>query len=339
MAALAWDASRPDRTTRPPGAVSRVSGAAKPLQRPQQDIGEDRDRRAPRSRSFASGDAVRFYHLDEAAGAVERGIGAGRAHRAAVDVGRQHGPPQGARGRDGEHARAGAEIEDAPSRQRLAKPIEREQAAARGAVMAGAEGQRRFDLDADAIDGNAGAVMGAVHDEAAGGDGSQSGEAFAHPILRRDALEAQRLGRCGSRGRGCQPRTMFSSGAARKYIATRQRPAPLSTRLTATSSAAKLSANKIRNAVRRLFIGFEPCNSARCGRKRAGNHCFVGIFQISPAIHKPARNLNTGVALAKLFTTSYTFIPRIMPNHSPGISTASRPVASHLQSSPEDQAR
>src|ERR1700728_255011 len=84
--------------------------------------------------------------------------------------------------------------------QHFADVIERQQAAARGAVMAGAESQRRFDLDADAIEWDAGAIMGAVHDEASGGDGSQSGEAFTHPILRRDTLETQRLGRsvaCG----------------------------------------------------------------------------------------------------------------------------------------------
>ena len=62
--------------------------------------------------------------------------------------------------------------------------------------MAGAESQRRLDLDADAVDRNAGAVMRAVNDEAAGGDGSQPGEAFAHPILsaatrsKRSALAA-----------------------------------------------------------------------------------------------------------------------------------------------------
>ena len=42
-----------------------------------------------------------------------------------------------------EHARA--------RRRRLARVVERQQAAARGAVMAGAEGQRRLDLDADVV--------------------------------------------------------------------------------------------------------------------------------------------------------------------------------------------
>ncbi len=82
------------------------------LQRPQQDIGED-EIVGRAFVEFWSGDAVGFYHLDETAGAIERGIGAGRAHGAAVDVGCEHGPPQGAGRRDGEHARAGAEIENA----------------------------------------------------------------------------------------------------------------------------------------------------------------------------------------------------------------------------------
>ena len=48
--------------------------------------------------------------------------------------------------------------------------VERQQAAAGGAVMAGAEGGRGLDLDADAMAGHAGAVVRAVHDEAPGGD-------------------------------------------------------------------------------------------------------------------------------------------------------------------------
>ena len=82
--------------------------------------------------------------------------------------------------------------------------------------MAGAESQRRFDLDADAIERDAGAVVGAVHDEAAGGDGSQSGEAFAHPIRRRDALEAQRFGGSVACGRGGQRAYYFLIGRGTK---------------------------------------------------------------------------------------------------------------------------
>ena len=86
----------------------------------------------------------------------------------AVDVGREHAPPQGARGGDGEHAGAGAEIENPRWREagvcaclhRFAESVEREQAAAGGAVMAGAEGERRLDLDADGFSAERGRGRG-----------------------------------------------------------------------------------------------------------------------------------------------------------------------------------
>ena len=70
--------------------------------------------------------------------------------------------------------------------------------------MSGAEGQRRLDLDADAVEGNAGAVVRAVHDEAAGADRLQPREAFGHPIFRVDSLEAQRFGGGRPGRRFCQ---------------------------------------------------------------------------------------------------------------------------------------
>ena len=51
--------------------------------------------------------------------------------------------------------------------------IEQQQAAARGAVMAGAERQRRLDLDAELVGQDSRAVMPAVHDEAPGADRNQ----------------------------------------------------------------------------------------------------------------------------------------------------------------------
>ena len=79
--------------------------------------------------------------------------------------------------------------------QRFAQRVERKEAAARGAVMAGAEGERGLDLDADPVRRHTPAIMRAVHDEAAGGDRLEPGDAFAHPILRRHAREAQRMRR------------------------------------------------------------------------------------------------------------------------------------------------
>ena len=46
--------------------------------------------------------------------------------------------------------------------------IEQQQAAARGAVVAGAERQRRLDFDAELVGRHPLAVMLAVHDEASG---------------------------------------------------------------------------------------------------------------------------------------------------------------------------
>ena len=58
-------------------------------------------------------DATGMDELHQAASAVEPPIGARHMHRLDVDIGRQHALPQRTGGGDGEHARTGAEIEDA----------------------------------------------------------------------------------------------------------------------------------------------------------------------------------------------------------------------------------
>ncbi len=74
----------------------------------------------------------------------------------------------------------------------LGQIIERQQAAAGGAVMAGAEGQRGLDLDADVVGLDARAVMRAMHDEAAGAHRLQTGQAFLDPVGGRDRLDGER---------------------------------------------------------------------------------------------------------------------------------------------------
>ena len=74
----------------------------------------------------------------------------------------------------------------------LGQIVQRQQAAARGAVMAGAEGERGLDLDAQRVDRHRGAVMRAVHDEAAGAHRLEAGEALRHPVGLRQRLEGQR---------------------------------------------------------------------------------------------------------------------------------------------------
>ena len=121
---------------------------------------------------------------------------------AQVDVGREHAPVERAGGGDGEYAAAGPEVEDAqntpPLIQRLAEPIECQEAAAGSAVMAGAECKRRLDFDADAVCRNSRAVMGTMHDKAAGSDRSQASQAVAHPVRGLDEIEMQRLGLRGA---------------------------------------------------------------------------------------------------------------------------------------------
>ena len=60
--------------------------------------------------------------------------------------------------------------------------------------MAGAEGKRRLDLDADAVQRHARPVMGAMNEEAAGLDLGKDFEARLDPILRLHSAECERVG-------------------------------------------------------------------------------------------------------------------------------------------------
>ena len=71
-----------------------------------------------------------------------------------------------------------------------ANPVECQEAAAGGTVMAGAERERRLDLDPDPVDRNAHAVVRAVNDKAPGRDRREAGETGADPVLLRHAREA-----------------------------------------------------------------------------------------------------------------------------------------------------
>ena len=77
--------------------------------------------------------------------------------------------------------------------------------------MAGAEGERGFDLDTDAIVRNAYAVVRTVHDKAAGFDRLQSRQTLAHPIgrLHRSELQRGRSFRAGNRSHGILHRLLF----------------------------------------------------------------------------------------------------------------------------------
>ena len=95
--------------------------------------------------------------------------------------------------RDREHAGAGTEIEHAARAACLEHGIEQQEASARGAVVAGTERQRRFDLDTELVGCHPRAVMVAMHDEPSGGDWDEILEAGLDPILGLDSVEADPL--------------------------------------------------------------------------------------------------------------------------------------------------
>ena len=130
--------------------------------------------------------------LHPMSGLVETGVVAGGAHRGGIDVARQHRAVQRLRRSNGEHAGAGAEIEHAPRIMRLQHLIEQQQAAAGGAVMAGAECQRRLDLDAELVGRHQQPVVAAVHDETPGADRHQIFKARLDPVLGLDRVEGDR---------------------------------------------------------------------------------------------------------------------------------------------------
>ena len=153
-AALACDVSRPESTTRAPGASSRAIGVRQPLQRAEQDIGEhevERPALAKAPRAETGGVDDRHAARRGCAATFSRATCAARGSMSLASTGRCRRPGGGNR----EHAGSGADVEDAARAARLEQAVERQQASPRGAVMAGAEGERRLDLDADAVGADA----------------------------------------------------------------------------------------------------------------------------------------------------------------------------------------
>ena len=194
----------------------------------------------------------------------------------------------------------------------FADMIERQQAAAGRTVMTGAERQRRFDLDADVVRRHAAAIMRAVNDEAAGGDGLQSGETLADPVLRGDALEAQRLAgivAAGSGGefahRGLVGRHDKMNGDA-PYSLTRVWAALCSLsdihKAHGNFIGGKALGKQIGNATRRQFTGFEY-RQPGFGRGNRGvrTHCNPCLSQ------KITRNSQADIAATPIFSGANLF--------------------------------
>src|SRR5688500_18491818 len=82
---------------------------------------------------------------------------------------------------DRQYAAAAADVDDAPGSGSQKHAVERQEAAARGGVVTGAEGGARFNLDGYGVWRPFGAVMAAMHEEPAGAHGRQTFQRPAHP--------------------------------------------------------------------------------------------------------------------------------------------------------------
>ncbi len=146
-----------------------------------------------RARNCGAEKPVAQIELDKIADGVQRGILPRHDRRTRIDVAGQHFSPQRLGRGDSENAGAGAEIENAPRHLAAQHLIEQQQAAARGAVVAGAERQRGLDLDAELVRRHVRAIMPTVDDETAGRDRRKAFEAGPDPVLGGDGIEHGRL--------------------------------------------------------------------------------------------------------------------------------------------------
>ena len=108
-----------------------------------------------------------------------------------IHVARDHICIERPGGGDGEDAGAGADIEDTARMLPLGEAVERDEAAARGGVMGGAEGKACVDLEREPARRHLAAVMAPMHQEAAGAYRPTQALGFRHPILLRQRLDPE----------------------------------------------------------------------------------------------------------------------------------------------------
>ncbi len=129
--------------------------------------------------------------------------------------------------------------------------------------MAGTEGERRFDFDADAVRRNTGAVVGAVHDEPAGLDRLKPGQAVAHPIRSLDELEMQCLRGGGTGSRGGERPQRLPVRLAAKMNRDAPSSAPGIHKRHGNLVAVVGLGSESREPARRVFIGYQPRDRCR----------------------------------------------------------------------------
>jgi hypothetical protein len=166
-----------------------------------ENIGQHQIERRAR-REIRGGEAGSPDHPHQIPDAIQFGVVAGDLNRSRIDVTRQHFFVQCLRRGDGEHGGARAEVKHVPRAVRLEHMVKQQQAAARGAVMARAEGERRLDLNPELVGRNAGAIMLAVDQETSGRHGDEVVEAGLDPVFGLDRVEGNARGDIGACGIG-----------------------------------------------------------------------------------------------------------------------------------------
>ena len=224
-------------------------------ERLEQDIGEDQ----PEWRALAkvAGVEARGANgVDVGGRAVVAGIVACHADRARIDVAPSTSRRSGFRRGNGEHASAGPNVEH----ERPSSPFAPRQgrsrclhgaagvglwrfhqvpaAAARSAVMAGAEGQRSLDLDADAAHRDARARRRARRNDRRRPAGDPRGPCA---VVGASVSNTSASAAAEPAAAAISARTAASSGRWPKWRVSDQRPSASSNAAAATSSALKLS--------------------------------------------------------------------------------------------------
>ena len=164
-----------------------------PSQRPGEDVRED-EVEAPAPPRERVPDAGRGVEAQMRRDRVQPRVVARDRDGDRIDVAGDDALLQRLRGGKRQDAGAGADVEHAPRPLALQRAGEGEEAAARRAVMPGAEGERRLDLDRKVVRPDRRLVMDAVDEEASGPHRLQPVERGLDPVLLLEAREGGALG-------------------------------------------------------------------------------------------------------------------------------------------------
>src|SRR4051812_2830253 len=123
-------------------------------------------------------------------------------------------------------------------------------------MMSGAEGERRLDLDADAIRRNARAVVRPMHGEAACLNGLELSETRRNPVLGGDLFEGQPRGAFGA----CQltHRQSHRLLVRWRFKVDLQVPTPVCPLERGSCRLVKTLGKRVDEALRARFVADEP---------------------------------------------------------------------------------